>query len=269
MEGFSVFGAILQSFISSFYTVVMFHMMGYMIYQYQSSLGFSARDDSFTRTVRSDAQKRQANIKALLREAKFEEVSKLYASECKQNRGDAALYKECFKYLLAIKDTKNLAAFGNSYLKLLIETSRFEEARLTYKQLINDIPTFQLTSAHVRHTLAKSFHEVNDSLLAVKIIHGMHKEHADFEELPEAYAFCADILDTMQGRQKAANDFRRYSQKLAQERTQQAQQRADNLNSMLVAKNSPVAEQKQQTPQDSHLNSNASGGLSLVPMEEH
>lgn len=95
-EGFSIFSSIIQSFISSYYTVVMFHMMGYMIFQYQSKLGFAARDDSFTRVVRTDTQKRQVNIKALLRDGNL----KAYQTYIVMNVKRTALISNFIKIIL-------------------------------------------------------------------------------------------------------------------------------------------------------------------------
>ena len=71
-------GAMLIMGMALYYTLVAFHIMGYMIFQYQSELGFIARDDEDV-LIRSDKERDLAYLDVLLKEADFDTMIQVYS----------------------------------------------------------------------------------------------------------------------------------------------------------------------------------------------
>lgn len=293
---FSFLGFIAQSFISNFYTVVMFHMMGYMIYQYQNDLGFTAREDEHNRRMRSDAQKLQAHTNILLREGDFDEVTKLYKARYKENMGDVNVAKKYFDYVVALKDDVELPNVANTYIRMLLQKQQLSEARIAYQQAVHVCAHFKPSSAYMKYELAKYFHEVNEGIVAVNLMNGIHKDEPEFEYLPEAYALCADILNDLGIQQKSATNFKRYSEMLVKKREQRMHAKKQQLNDMLVSKEvviekednhssmhikradtveaavQPLSKNQSNEKKQDDLADEVTGGLSglsLVPLDEH
>jgi hypothetical protein len=72
---FSMATNILQSIVSNYYMIVVFHLMGYMIFQYQDKLGFSATEsDGEAAELRPERDRLAALIDVNIKEGNYEEV---------------------------------------------------------------------------------------------------------------------------------------------------------------------------------------------------
>lgn len=244
----------LQSFISNFYSVVMFHMMGYMIFQYQHKLGFVARNEDNT-TIRSDIEKAKAKLNISLRRGDFDQVLEDYIKAIKAHPEDTSIAEQCFQYLSASSNTEHLDEFGSFYLELLMKNKREDQMRPTYKRVLQSLPKFMPDMPEIRFALAKQLYHIGDHKHAIRLLNGLHNTFPDFKELPAAYTLLADILDGID-KKPEAEKFRNYSislekkrkQKAATNKTTHSKEKIDNSK---PGGNAPVE----------------FGGLSLVPKD--
>lgn len=214
----------LESFASHFYGIISFHMMGYMIFQYQDRLGFIARDAS-QQLDRSDAQKQLAIIHQHLRQGEFQKALDAYVKAIKTYPNDSYFIDQCFEFLAASKNPQHLEEFGSFYLEQLIKQQRLFQLRPTFKRLCHIVPSYLPDTCQLRYELAKSFAEIGDNKTCIRLLNGLHKTFADAKELVPAYRLLADILEQQQQNAKA-KQLRNYCQKLEQKRQAQSQQKA-------------------------------------------
>jgi len=184
-----------QSIVSNYYTVVMFHLMGYMLFQYQEQLGYSARSDEDDDTPhRSEQERFAAKIEVLLKEGDYEQVVKLYYQAFKQYPGESVFFEKFFDLLYACKKTALMTDYALNYLEFLNRRKRFDKLTPTLKQILVVAPDYLPDSPAMRVQLATLLKQQGDLKLAVKLLNSMHKLYPEFTGLPDAYYLLADIL---------------------------------------------------------------------------
>lgn len=211
-------GAVLvQSVVSSFYMVVMFHLMGYMLFQYQQELGYSARsDEDDEQPERSDLERMNANMDVLLKEGDYEQLVGLYYQAFKQFPNEANFFDRFFELLYVCKKQTLMADYGLTYLEFLLRKKRFDKLTSTFKQITLLVPDYLPDSPVMRVQLATFLRQQGDLKLAVKMLNGMHKLYPDYSDLPAAYTLLAECLNDLPNMQAQAEKCRQMALQLAQ-----------------------------------------------------
>lgn len=228
----------LQSFISDFYMVVMFHIMGYLIFQYQDKFGFIAKASDIDFNNRSELEKCKVELSILLKQGEFERLIHRYVEVIKQYPTETSLADRCFDFLYASKNKTYIDEFGCFYLEMLIQQKGNYQLVGAYKRLLLVSPSFKADRAEVRFALAQYFYDLGDFKKSVKLLSGLHKEFSDYSELKEAYDLMADSLKEIPHMQKQERSFRLYSQQLAKQR----QQKGESIKKEVVVKSEVVAD---------------------------
>lgn len=202
---------LLQAIVSNYYTVVIFHLMGYMLFQYQERLGYSARiedDDEEGQATRSDTERHQAQIEVLLKEGEYEQMVDLYYRMFKQYPNDQQFYDKYFELLYACKKSALMADFAGIYLDFMLRKKRYDKLTTIFKQILLVAPDYIPSTADLRLQLAKLLVQQGDNRLAIKLLNGLHKQHPDSPLLVDAYQLMAGLLEEMPGMQVQAEKCR-------------------------------------------------------------
>jgi tetratricopeptide (TPR) repeat protein len=192
---FSILTTSLQSAASNYYTIVIFHLMGYMIFQYQGKLGFIAREDeSANNKKRSDVERILTKIEIHVKEGDYNKATKLFQVAMKENPNNKDIYNKCFDFLLAIKNKKLIEDYSKFYFKFLKDVDREDQLTIAYKKMRRAHPKFVPITADDRLMLAREFRNSGDSLTTVKLLNGIQNKHPDFKHLADAYRLTAEAL---------------------------------------------------------------------------
>ncbi len=206
---------ILQSMVSSYYTLVVFHLMGYMLFQYQDQLGYSARiEEDESQPKREAAERLAAQIQVLLKEGDYERVVTLYYQSFKQFPNDARFFDSFFELLYVCKKTALMADFGTLYLHFLNRKKRTDKLTVCFKQMRMVAADFLPDAPALRLQLAGLLRQQGDSVLAIKLLNGLHKQYPDYAELPQAYYLLSDMLAQLPAMQAQADKCRALAQQL-------------------------------------------------------
>lgn len=260
----------LQSIVSNYYTVVIFHLMGYILFQYQDQLGYRARaehdDDS---PKRSEVEQRQAKIEVLLKEGDYERVIDLYQHAQKKFPDEDVFFEKYFELLYAFKKPDLLADYALAYLEFLNRKKRFDKLLPAFKQILLLAPEYLPDSAPLRVQLASRCKRIGDLKLAVKLLNGLHKLYPDFFGLPEAYELMAEVLTDIPKMKPQAERYREMARqlrvKIEKLQTLQARQQMQKITQAKPA----LPGLKARTPPPAAQFTTASGlKLELVPMGE-
>lgn len=212
---YSLLSNALQSIVSNYYTVVMFHIMGYMIFQYQGELGFTAGEDfGEAKPPRPARDRLAAKISIKLKEGDYNEVVALFASALKKFPGDKEFNRQNFEFFYATG--RGLESAASRYLGYLIRSGQEHQLVLIYKRVRQLQPNFRPDTAATRHQLAIACKESGDSLSAAKLLNGLHREFPKYARLVEAYELMANALDDVPHQGEAAKKCRELVQRLAE-----------------------------------------------------
>ncbi|UTA47801.1 B-box zinc finger protein [Simiduia sp. 21SJ11W-1] len=213
--------AFLQSAVSNFYTVVVFHIMGYMIFQYQAELGFTARAEDGEALERSEMELHNARIDIALKEAQYNKVVDLFAEANSKFPDQASYYLRCFDYLCNVNLPERLSRFAPHFFDFLFKSERKEQVYPSYKRLLRALPGYQPEAPRLRHLLAEQCYSNGDARSTLKLLNGLHKQAPDYPRLVAAYELMCEALADMpnmgkqlaQCQQLVANIKRRAEQK--------------------------------------------------------
>ncbi len=221
--------------VTNYYLIVIFQIMGYMIFQYQGRLGFSARlateDSRFSRT---DIEKELAAIKISIKEGDFDDAAHQYAQLVKTYKNNSQIYRQCFDFLLAIKNEFYLKEFSPVYFNFLNSQNQELEAIISYKKILAAFPNYMPKLASDRLMLATICQHRGDHKLAVKLINGIHKDHPKYEKLSEAYEVMAEALKDLNMAAKAQKALALAAQLKKQQEQQKNQPKSNDGGLSLV-----------------------------------
>lgn len=187
----------LLGFASTYFMVVIFHMLGYLLYQYQYELGFSA--DSSEEDVTSvnsetlNVMKQAADIDIALKEGEYEKAASLLFQDYRRRPHDLNQLDRLVRLLMALKSTKSLRELVRPALKMLMGQSRWEEISTLLKLLYQE-DDYHLTDPQLAFEVAQGLHHLGKHKLVLRLLKDLHKEHPDFVSLPEAYLLVAKTL---------------------------------------------------------------------------
>ena len=211
----SVWLSTLQSLVSNYYTLVVFHIMGYMIFQYQREFGFYARhSDNADLMIPTDIERLRTKIDITLKEGQFEQVLDLYSKGLKKYPGDADLYSAAFNFICGIKDQEHIGSFSDGYFSHLKSTQRLDLIRSVYQRTLLVDSGYTPGSPIVRHLVAKSCFDCGDYSQAAKLLNGLHKQHEDYFDLANAYYLMSDTLKQIPKLSANADKYRQLAEKI-------------------------------------------------------
>lgn len=265
---FPAISYVLQSIISNYYTVVIFHIMGYMLFQFQGQLGYTAREDD-DQPTRSDLEHLAAKIEVFLKEGDYEQVVKLYYHAFKQYPNESLFYEKYFDLLYACKKSALIIDYGNDYLMFLIKKKRFDKITIAYKQILMIAPEFIPQTPDVRLQLARLLKQQGDVKLAIKNLNGMHKLYPDFANLVDAYQLLAEALDDVRGMHTQAAKCREWIVQFSRKATEKAAQAERDQMKLDSDKSTKELQQRTSTKEKKREPAMKSSGitLELVPID--
>ncbi len=207
---YSFVSTIFQSIVSNYYIIVIFHMMGYMIYQYQDELGIEKNvvihNDNLQKTVLED---NLSHIDVLLKEGQLEESIAIFDEVLESNPGEKGLKSNFFELLLVTKSIESLDQFAPKYFDYLLQSNKEDKIPLSYKRVLKVNPKFNPKTAEQRLRLAQICQSRGDSKSVIRLINGLHKTHPAFDQLTEAYTMMAKALDNLPNMQIQAQQCRK------------------------------------------------------------
>ncbi|MAK92613.1 MAG: hypothetical protein CMI08_17710 [Oceanospirillaceae bacterium] len=186
---------ILQSIISNYYMVVIFHMMGYVVFQYQEPLGFYARErlDNMP-PPRTESELVKAHIDVAVKEGDYDKVISLYQNYLSKHNQDVVMYDSWFEFVLQAARRDLLAQMVDDYIHLKYQKGHKTELKRIYKQVLQLFPVYIPEDGKVRYQLAKDYFDAGDFITCVKMINGMHKKYTDLPLLIRSYMLLAEAL---------------------------------------------------------------------------
>jgi hypothetical protein len=254
----SIVSITLQSAVSNYYSVVMFHIMGYMIFQYQQELGFSARaNQGNAHKFREHSEKTKHLVDILVKEGEFNLAVKELKQAIKKHPADPHFVKQYFEFIHASRNTDAIAEFGNYYLAYLVRHHANHSLNPVYKRILQIQPAFQADKAEIRYPLAQELYQAGDCKTVVKVLKNLHREFPKYGNLAAAYELMAECLAELPGMQQHEVKYRQFAAK---------------LNNKAHASQNEAPEEKNQAEPSKQIHNGVDqdvvDGLSLVPMED-
>lgn len=209
-----VITAIGEGVVSNYYMIVTFHMMGYVIFQYQDKIGFDARDDEDKYEKRSKLDRERARIDIQLKEGNYNKVTELFIALIQQNTKDRILHADFFNYLCAIKDRVNLQKLANSYFDILSTHQLLEQLYSEFRRCRLICPNYLPDDPKVTHTLAERIFASGDFKTTTQLLNGLRKTHENYIKIIDVYELLTQALEQSPNMQMQAEQCKQMTAQL-------------------------------------------------------
>jgi hypothetical protein len=186
------------AFVAMYFTLIMFNMMGYVLYQYHHLLGVRVRNDRLGGGAgagsRAAGGGETASYADLIASGQIGEALDQAYEERRIDPENVAANDRYHKLLLLSERKERLQSHTRSYLALLLKKGLAAEAIKLYGATREKMPDFEPEEPAQLLRLAEAARQARDFTLALSLLNGFDKRFPKSEEIPAVYFFAAQTL---------------------------------------------------------------------------
>jgi len=179
-----------------YFTFVLYVMLGYVLFEYQSELGFDAEPDTD-----SDMDQRQfdkarslGEATVLMRDGKYTEARSCLRRALDLVRDDLELHEHYHKLLMLLDDDEALANHGDYLIELYQRANQLAKGAPIVLDVQSRVPGFQLSDTRRALELASVLQLQGQHRAVIRLFHNMHKTRPREPLIPAAYLKVAKIF---------------------------------------------------------------------------
>lgn len=185
-------------FVNGYFTLVMFSMMGYVLFQNHRRLGLDVDVDVETPAVREAGGVREhpllGDIEALIKEGQLETAVTRLRQRVLKHRDDRILHDRFHGLLALTGDVPRLTGHGAEYIGMLLNSSDRAKAVQVYRDCKQADPQFKLDSPNQVYPLAETMFGVGEYKLLVQLANGFHRLYPNHPGTARLYLLVARAL---------------------------------------------------------------------------
>jgi len=207
----------LAGFLNSTFTLILFHMLGYLLFQYQEELGFASdlqdADDPADNHHRDRSTRFDADIDMNLKDGNYDRVQSMLKEALKKDPHNAQRLGQLFHLLSARNDTADLYRYHPRLLDWLATRNDGDGVANLLTTLEQVEPGFRLDDPELAVRCARALYQRGHYKAVLKLLQDFHKRFPDSQELAPAYLLVAQSLANGLNQWEKATAFLRFIQK--------------------------------------------------------
>lgn len=203
----SFLGLFFESLISNYYSLVVFHIMGYLVYQNQEALGFKTKAQSIELSDRSDSDRTKAKIEILIKAGDYDTAQKIARKQLSAPEATLWDWSRTFTLMCVSTPSAETALFFNQYASKLEAVGEVDKVADAYTQLKKNQPKFVVKDHQQRLSIAQSLFDMGQYPPVVNMLHLFHQESDNSIQVNKALKLLSDSLLLIPGREKLANQY--------------------------------------------------------------
>lgn len=188
----------LGNFLAMAFMLIMFHMMGYVLYQYHEALGFAIDQEytepDSTQPAGEETDPALREVEILIHEGHIEQARDRLIALVKEHPGNMRYRERLHRVLIGTGDSNGLRAYSADYISRLMLEGRPSEALRVYSECYQLDRDFRFGNARQRYAMAKLLRNNGQARAALAILNNLHRDFPAFEDIPEAYLLVARLL---------------------------------------------------------------------------
>lgn len=191
----------LLSFVSNYYTIMTYHLLGYVLLQYHLELGYEVNYDDFQTDAPKDPSQAAAPqlsgdaqyAEQLIMEGKLDQALEFLRKRFKTQAITESTLTEKYLKLLQMKDLNDeWLKVSGLHLRLALQDGKRNEVRDCFEECLRLNPEF-LAPADVLFKLGELYEEKGQFKEAMQAYNTLVKKHKDHTLVPETYFRAAQI----------------------------------------------------------------------------
>jgi len=207
----------LAGFLNSTFTLILFHMLGYLLFQYQEELGFASdqqeEDDSTDHHQRDRSARFEADLDMNLKDGNYDRVHSMLAEALKNDRDNPIRIGQLYKLATARGDTRELYRYHPRIMARLAEQQDGEALNQLIDTLVEVEPAFRLDDPELAVSCASTLYHRGYPKNAIRLLQDFHKRFPDSDQLAPAYLIVAQALANGLQQWEKASAFLSFIQK--------------------------------------------------------
>lgn len=188
----------LLGFVEFYFTLIIYHMMGYAVYQYHEKLGLHAavsfEDAQAKQSTGKTVDPIYAKLGALLAEGHHDEAIDLLREELRTRWESNELHERYQKLLFASGKQIPAMQHAREFINKLVNEKRMFQALDLCEQWLKLDPAFHLQDSFHVHVLATAARMAGRYRLALDLMRGFDRRYLQHEHIPSIYFLSAQIL---------------------------------------------------------------------------
>jgi tetratricopeptide (TPR) repeat protein len=192
-------GATVFVFVSMYFYLIMFNMMGYLLYQHHEDLGFSidVEVEDYTDKGKKVAEEVSPELRAveiLIHEGKTEDAVRQLQGLIRNSPTELEARERLLKLLRLTGDLPLHQEQGQAYISYLMGENKLAQAAKVYKSCCEFDKNFKPEKANERVELGKFLRHNGQPKLAMAVLNNLHKDFPTYDNVPQAYLMVAQML---------------------------------------------------------------------------
>lgn len=187
----------LGGFLNSAFLVIVFHMLGYLLFQYQQELGFASdyQDDQPVADPQRDRSRRvDADIDMNLKEGNYDRVAGILEEALKRDPANPSRLSQLYRLSLARHDLGSLERHHAKLLRWMVAHRKHREMKTLLTLLRRHDPDFQPRDPELVVACADLLFLQHEPRPALQLLKNFHKRFPDSDQIAAAYILVARIL---------------------------------------------------------------------------
>ena len=203
--------------LSSYYLIVSYHLMGYILFQYHEKAGYkvdfdgdqdaaSSRSSSVAPVSPDEDEKSQLlnRINIFIKDGDYDSAITLIERDAFGHDMDPVMAERYYHLLKLRERSSDMASFGRYYLRQIQKTGHAEKIAQVFLDCRGINPDFISDDADLLYLSAKSLNEMRQYHPAVSAFLEFSERYPDHPLIPNAYFFTAKLLYEKLGNGKQA-----------------------------------------------------------------
>jgi len=197
-------------FIMGYFTVVTFHLLGYVVYQYHEHLGIKPEVEYAVKIKPSNSnkgtnanqssssypilQKVRLLIKEGMQQAAKATLKKELLHHAEMDRARIELHQLYHQMLINDQEHETLLEHGNTFIPALLDNQMGKQAIAVFRDCIDVDPKYHLTIPGDIHKLATAAQKADEHKIILSLINGFVQKHPDYPDTIELLLMAAQSL---------------------------------------------------------------------------
>ncbi len=196
------------NFTGMYFTLVMFTLMGYVVYQYHEVLGFDVDQENEA----EDEDMRAADpaitrSHILVCEGQAKAALDTLSERMRSGSPDPGLRERFQRLLVLAGDGTRLAGHSKSYIRRLVEEQKTGKALAVYRDCLRQVPDFDLEDSRLVVALIQAAGRERAWDLVLNLARGFRERYPGNKRIPEVYFLAAQALSEGQGKDERASSI--------------------------------------------------------------
>jgi len=192
------------SVVSNYYSIVIFHILGYLVYQNAPQLGFGVKQDGPEQAARSNDKIRNAHIDVLIKAGAYHQAIDLCAQQIKSGRANHFQWKRCLKLLLVSGKEQDIEGFAERYFAKLKSDNLSDSVADDYIEIKSRVSHYEPQGFDLRLFIAHALNELGRYKHVVILLRRFASATKDKNEILTALTLLSDAYAKIPGQEKNA-----------------------------------------------------------------